>query len=95
MYELRTLPSPVPTSISSTEKTTGTATDNESEAHKLNQATRRKRRAIYKQLAADATDFVIPVWVAHWYPVDALTVGIAGSINGLLGAHSAWERVNG
>ncbi|KEF55952.1 uncharacterized protein A1O9_07532 [Exophiala aquamarina CBS 119918] len=54
-----------------------------------------KRRAIYKQLVIDMSDLIVPGHVAGWFPVDTVTVGVAGSISGLLGAHSAWERVNG
>lgn len=58
-------------------------------------AVQAKRRAIYKQLVVDLTDIIVPGHVAGWFPVDAATVGVAGSISGFLGAHSAWERVNG
>jgi hypothetical protein len=54
-----------------------------------------KRRAIYKQLVVDLSDIIVPGHVAGWFPVDDVTFGVAGSISGLLGAHSAWERVNG
>lgn len=88
LYDLFTLPS---SNVSET-KSTPTSVPPTSQKQDALQS---KRRAIYKQLVVDLSDLIIPGHVAGWFPVDNVTVGIAGSISGLLGAHSAWERVNG
>lgn len=73
----------------------GATSNTEANAAELQRALATKRQATFKQMAVDVTDFVIPLYVANWYPVTPLTMGVAGSINGLLGSHSAWYRLNG
>lgn len=88
LYELSTLPSASSSEIKTTPKSAPQPSPSLDELQS-------KRRAIYKQLVVDTSDLIVPGHVAGWFPVDAVTVGVAGSISGLLGAHSAWERVNG
>lgn len=90
LYELSTLPD----TVASEAKKTPTSASSPTPPGK-DDAVHSRRRAIYKQLVVDLSDIIVPGHVAGWFPVDAVTVGVAGSISGLLGAHSAWERVNG
>lgn len=86
---------PAPARSSTGNEKSGATSNTEANAAELRSALATKRQAIFKQMAIDVTDFVIPLYVANWYPVATLTMGVAGSINGLLGAHSAWDRLNG
>lgn len=52
-----------------------------------------KRRALYKQLAIDGFDLLIPGAIVGWTPLDHVTVGVAGSISGMLGGSDVWARV--
>jgi len=88
LYQLSSLPSP---GASETKDAPGSAPPASPSQDELQS----KRRAIYKQMVVDMSDIIVPGHVAGWFPVDAITVGVAGSISGFLGAHSAWERVNG
>ncbi|KIV88286.1 hypothetical protein PV10_07981 [Exophiala mesophila] len=97
LYELINSQPEAPTTAQSSsvnEKASGTSKEDANVAQ-TQRAPATKQQAIFKQLAVDLTDFVVPLYVAHWYPITPLTLGVAGSINGLLGTHSAWYRLNG
>ncbi|KIX04866.1 uncharacterized protein Z518_05737 [Rhinocladiella mackenziei CBS 650.93] len=53
-----------------------------------------ERYALYKQLAIDSCDLVIPGSILGWTPLDPVVVGIAGSISAVLGASNVWARVD-
>ncbi|KAK5053907.1 hypothetical protein LTR84_001869 [Exophiala bonariae] len=91
LYELSTLPNSSNSALEAKKATKSAAAS----TPPGQDAVQAKRHAIYKQLIVDLSDIIVPGHVAGWFPVDTVTVGIAGSISGLLGAHSAWERVNG
>lgn len=100
LYELYTPPYLVGPVASQQEVNIPTS-KNEGTALKINAQTQRNqpatdilRSTTYKGLVADTSDLVIAAHIVGWISAEPVVVGVAGSVNGLLGMHSAWERVN-
>ncbi|KIW95265.1 uncharacterized protein Z519_03849 [Cladophialophora bantiana CBS 173.52] len=76
------------------EKTGDKGVANEPPQSKARHAKSAKRRAVYRQLAIDSCDLLIPSAAVGWLQLDPVTVGVAGTVSALLGGSDVWQRVN-
>lgn len=62
---------------------------------KLSSTSNTKNNKIYRQLASDVCDLLIPGSFLGWIKVDAMVVGIAMSTSSLFSMSDLWTQING